>query len=235
VMADKVCALTIAYAVAAALVRRERTGRGQHLEVPMVEAARAFMLVEHGAGAIAVGGGPAGYSRVLTPQRRPQQTTDGWINVLPYSGAHYDALFREHRPDLLGDVRYSTGRRRIEHSDFLYEQVRGILATRTTDEWVAFCRTEGIPCSPVVTLDELVDELPVVEHPVTGPYRHVPAPVRFDGAHLPLRRPASLIGQDTADVLAEVGIDRAEVDRLSEAGVLGRRDQVGPSSPPAGS
>jgi crotonobetainyl-CoA:carnitine CoA-transferase CaiB-like acyl-CoA transferase len=220
ILADKVCALTIAYAVTAALLRRQVTGLGQHIEVPMVDTMRSFMLVEHGSGAIPVGGGPAGYPRILTPQRRPQQTADGWINVLPYSAAHYDSLFAVHRPDLVGDSRYATGRLRIQNSDFLYEQVRGVLVTRTTDEWLAFCRAEGIPCSPVVSLDDLVEELPVVDHPVAGPYRHIPSPVRFDRTNPPLRRTAPLIGQHTAEILAEVGVSGDELRHLAEVGAI---------------
>jgi crotonobetainyl-CoA:carnitine CoA-transferase CaiB-like acyl-CoA transferase len=109
VIADKVAGLTIVYAVLAALFHRERTGEGQPIEVPMTQAMTAFMLVEHGAGGIPEPpAGPAGYQRILTPQRRPQQTADGWISVLPYSKEQYDALFAAGgRHDLLGDARYA--------------------------------------------------------------------------------------------------------------------------------
>lgn len=226
ILADKVCALTIVYAVTAALFRRERTGEGEHIEVPMVDTVRSFMLVEHGAGAIArPDEGRAGYSRILTPHRRPHPTADGWISVLPYSQAHYDELFAGWREDLVGDERYATGRARIENSDFLYAQVRSILAQRTTAEWLAHCTAKGIPASPIVSLDEMVDDLPTVEHPVVGPYKHIPFPVRFESAGSELRHVAPLIGQDTDEVLAEVGIDGEEVERLRRAGaVRPRRD-----------
>ena len=71
-LADKVCGLTIAYAVSAALFRRSQTGLGEHIEVPMLETVEAFALVEHGAAAVSVPPlGPAGYGRILTPHRRP--------------------------------------------------------------------------------------------------------------------------------------------------------------------
>jgi crotonobetainyl-CoA:carnitine CoA-transferase CaiB-like acyl-CoA transferase len=81
IVADKVSGLTIVYAVLAALHHRDRTGEGQRVEVPMVEAMQAFMLAEHGSAAIPeppIGG--AGYTRVLSPNRRPQRTADGWIH-----------------------------------------------------------------------------------------------------------------------------------------------------------
>src|SRR5262249_18901967 len=94
IFADKVCGLTLANAVVAALLYRERTGVGQAVEVPMVDAMRAFMLVEHGAAGIPEPPvGPVGYQRILSPERRPQRTADGWIGILPYARAHYESLF----------------------------------------------------------------------------------------------------------------------------------------------
>jgi crotonobetainyl-CoA:carnitine CoA-transferase CaiB-like acyl-CoA transferase len=131
IMADKVCGLTIVYSVLAALLHRARGGGGQHIEVPMVDVMTAFMLVEHGADAIsavppgtAPGAAPRatpGYQRILTPNRRPQQTKDGWIHILPYTSAHYEALFGVGgRTDLLGDARFADLRPCIVNADFLY-------------------------------------------------------------------------------------------------------------------
>jgi crotonobetainyl-CoA:carnitine CoA-transferase CaiB-like acyl-CoA transferase len=190
--------------------------------VPMTDAVKAFMLVEHGAGAIPQ---PpmesAGYARVLTPQRRPQATADGWINVLPYSKEQYDAVFAAGgRDDLLGDERYSTGRLRIADSDFLYEQVRGIIATRTTQEWLEFCRVNHIPASRVVTLDEIVSEQPDAEHPIGGTYKQVRPAVRMSATPMDVRRPAPLPGEHNAEVMTLLGYSGDEVRELTDAGVL---------------
>jgi crotonobetainyl-CoA:carnitine CoA-transferase CaiB-like acyl-CoA transferase len=221
-IADKVCGLTIAYAVLAALLRRERTGQGEHIEVPMAEVVKAWMLVEHGAGAIPVPPlGLAGYPRILTPNRKPQQTLDGWINVLPYASANFVALFAAGgRHDLIGDARYGSARARIANSDFLYTQVAAIIGTRTTAEWLAFCRQHDIPAAAVASLDDIVAELPVASHPDAGDYHFIPPPVRFSSAPTPLRRHAPLIGADTEEVLAEVGFSAAEVAQLRASGAL---------------
>ena len=221
-IADKVCGLTIAYAVLAALLRRERTGQGDHIEVPMTDAVKAWMLVEHGAGAIPVPPlAPAGYPRILTPHRRPQQTLDGWINVLPYAPGNFEAIFiAGGRDDLIGDARYGTARARIRNSDFLYAQVAAILGTRTTSAWLAFCREHDIPPSAVASLDDIVSELPVMSHPDVGEYRYIPPPVRFASAPSSLRRHAPLIGADTDEVLGEVGFSPAEVVGLRTTGAV---------------
>jgi crotonobetainyl-CoA:carnitine CoA-transferase CaiB-like acyl-CoA transferase len=221
-VADKVVGLTVVYAVLAALFHRERSGEGQHIEVPMTQAMTAFMLVEHGAGGVSQPPtGPAGYQRILTPERRPQRTADGWINVLPYSKHQYDTLFAAGgREDLLGDARYADGRARIANSDFLYQQVRAILLQRTTDEWLAFCRDNEIPATPIVTLEELLAEQPVMTHPLAGSYRHIRPAARLAATPMRASRPAPLPGQHNREVLKEVGYSDDDIDDLLTRGVL---------------
>ena len=223
IMADKVCGLTIVYSVLAALYRRAVTGEGEHIEVPMVATMKAFTLVEHGAAAIPEPPmGPAGYSRILTRERGPWRTRDGWMMVLPYTREHYDSIFAgAGRDDLLGDARYATGRDRIANSPFLYEQVGLMLKERTTAEWLVFFKEHDVPAAPVASLDDMVEELPVVEHPHAGAYRQIPPPVRFAGAPQAVRRPAPLIGEHTEEVLAEAGYDEARIASLRASGAMG--------------
>jgi crotonobetainyl-CoA:carnitine CoA-transferase CaiB-like acyl-CoA transferase len=221
-VADKVSGLTIASAVTAALFHRSRTGEGQHIEVPMIDVMRSFVLVEHGAGAIAE---PpldiAGYRRILTAERRPQQTADGWINVLPYTEDHYAALFRTGgRDELLNDPRIATRESRIENSDTLYREVAAILATRTTAEWLDFCDTNGIPATRAASLGDLVDTLPTADHPLAGTHRLIPHPVRYSATPASVRRHAPTLGQHGREVLSEAGYDTAALDALEAAGVL---------------
>ncbi|WP_214327515.1 CaiB/BaiF CoA transferase family protein [Nonomuraea sediminis] len=222
IVADKVSGLTIVYAVLAALFHRERTGQGQRIEVPMVDVVSAFLLVEHGAGAIPQPpAAPPGYKRILTPERRPQRTRDGWINVLPYDREHYDTLFTVGgRPDLVGDPRYATGRDRIANSDFLYGRLREIIAGRTTAEWLEICNRHGIPAAAIGRLEDLVDALPEAEHPVAGRYKVIPPPIRFGRTPASVRRPAPLIGEHNREVLAEIGFTDEEITELTEQGVL---------------
>jgi crotonobetainyl-CoA:carnitine CoA-transferase CaiB-like acyl-CoA transferase len=222
IFADKLCGLTIAYAVSAALYRRAQTGEGDHIEVPMSETATAFVLVEHGAAAIPRPPlGPAGYPRILTPNRRPQATTDGWIHVLPYSKAHYEALFAEAgREDLIDPELYASGRARIGNADQLYRQVQAVMATRTTDEWLSFCRRAGVPATRVETLHDLVEALPEADHPVGGRYKVIPPPVRFARAPASVRRPAPLVGEHTDEVLAEVGYAADTIAALHRDGAV---------------
>ena len=88
IAADKVSGLHLAYAVMAALLYRERTGKSPgYVEVPMYELMAAFSLCEHMAAATFEEDGKIGYIRVISPSRRPYKTSDGWVGVLPYSEA----------------------------------------------------------------------------------------------------------------------------------------------------
>lgn len=221
IMADKLSGLTIVYGVLAALHHRDRTGEGQRLEVPMVEAMRAFVLAEHASAAVQVPPqAPAGLPRVLLPDRRPQRTKDGWIHVLPYSDKNYRDLFAAVGRHAHEDERLSTRWARLENARELYAEVAELMLTRTTAEWLEYCRERDIPAGPVRSLDELVAELPTAEHPVAGPYRVINPAVRFDTTPAGLHRHAPLIGEHGDEVLGEVGYSAAEIAALRAAGVL---------------
>ena len=225
IMADKVSGITIVYTVLAALHHQRRTGQGQRVEVPMVEVMRAFMLAEHASSAIPVPPlGPAGYTRVLSADRRPQRTADGWIHVLPYSRDNYQQMFRTvGRDDLADDPRLADRATRAAAVDDLYAAVGEALLQRTTAEWLTFCDHHDIPCSAIETLDDIVAGLPVAMHPLAGAYRLIPNGIRLDATPPAVHRHASLIGQDGDEVLAEVGYTPAETDALRAAGALRSR------------
>jgi crotonobetainyl-CoA:carnitine CoA-transferase CaiB-like acyl-CoA transferase len=156
------------------------------------------------------------------PERRPFATSDGWIAVLPYSTKDYDAIFREGgRDDMVGDPRAATAASRMANAGALYAVVEQIVATRTTEFWVAFCEQHDIPASAVRTVDELVAELPVAEHPYGGRYHVIPPPVRFSATPAKVRRPAPRLGQHSVEVLREVGLDEHAIAVLGADGVLG--------------
>ena len=222
IFADKVSGLTILYSVLAALVHRERTGEGQFIEVPMVDAVSNFILAEHGAAAIPVPPmGPAGYPRILTPNRRPHETSDGWVAILPYSNEHYRLLLIEgRREDLIDDPRLKSARSRIANAGFFYETVSEIVRAQTTEYWMQFCRRNDIPASPVVTLEQLVSALPIAEHDRFGSYRQIGHGARFSATPSSVRRHAPTMGQHDREVLTEVGLSVDEIAALRQSGAL---------------
>ncbi|MBO0842506.1 MAG: CoA transferase [Nocardioides sp.] len=213
IMADKVCGLAIAQAVTSALFSKERTGKGQHVEVPMVQAMTAFMLAEHGAGAIpeppvSQDGLPTtGYPRVMTPDRKPRATADGWMQILPYTPEQFLALFKAAGHDEFDDdPRFTSLASMIRHAHEVYPLMVDVVKQRTTQEWLDFCKEAGIPAVKMATLQDLVDELPLAEHPTAGRYHVAPVIANFSAAPAAVRRPAPGIGEHTSEALGEGSI-----------------------------
>lgn len=203
IFADKVSGLKMVQAITAALFQHQRTGKGAHVEIAMTRATTSFLLVEHGSLGVTVPPmGDPGYVRIMTPERRPHPTVDGTIHILPYRPQHYDDLFGTvDWPELRDRSRYSQPGETLKNGPSLYVDVRRVIATKTTDEWLEFCRQRSIPCTVVGRLDDLIAQLPVVEHPVAGEYRVLDSGAYFDGEGSELRRHAPLPGEHTDEVL----------------------------------
>lgn len=189
ILADKVAGLTLAYAIPMALYERERSGQGQAIEVPMFETLVSFTLIEHMSGyTFDPPRGTMGYSRVLSPQRRPYPTQDGYLAVLPYTDAQWHRFFSlANRDDLAQDPRYASATARAQHFDVLYQDLADIVAQRRTDEWLQLLANADIPHSRINTLESLQDDphLKAVEffqhseHPTEGPLITTAIPVSF--------------------------------------------------------
>ena len=143
VLADKTVGLYLSNYIVTALFHRQRTGEGQKIHVPMYECFAAFVINEHLQGQTFIPEtGPAGYSRMLTPHRRPYATADGHICVVPYTRRHWQAFFRiAGQPELIEDPRFATQEARTRNIDALYERVADVLATRGTQEWLTRARS----------------------------------------------------------------------------------------------
>lgn len=223
VIADKVCGLVIAQSVLAALLWRQRTGAGQHVEVPMVDAMLAFNLVEHLTGAaFAPTVEPGyGYGRVLSRQRLACRTADGSMCVLPYSDRNWRDFFAfADRPELADDPRFATMADRVAHADELYATLAELTPAFTTAELQEFCDRASIPAHRVESLRTAVESeyatTGLVEqrtHPTEGDYRYVRPAVRFSATPLHLRRHAPRLGEHTDEVLDTLASPTSESDQ----------------------
>jgi crotonobetainyl-CoA:carnitine CoA-transferase CaiB-like acyl-CoA transferase len=189
IMADKVAGLTVAYAIPMALYERERSGRGQAVEVPMFETLVSFLAPEQMAGETFVpANGPAGYPRVMSPHRKPYPTSDGYIAMLPYTTAQWKRFFTlASRPELAEDPRYADPTSRSTNINELYATLADIVARRSTREWLELLKDADIPHGEVAKFEDVLRDRHLSEtgmvfeyrHPTEGQLRGVGIPTRF--------------------------------------------------------
>lgn len=232
VVADKVAGLTAAYAVMAALFERERSGRGQEVEVPMFETLASFSMVEHLCGAMFDPPiGPTGYPRALSPERRPYKTRDGYIAVMIYNDRHWQNFFDAiGNPEWSRDPMFASLRSRTQNITTVLGQLSKELAQRTTQEWMALFTKAQCPAMPVRSIDDLLDDPHLdsvgfwhkCETP-DGSVRMPGVPVRFSETPGEAGRPGPRLGADSREVLAEAGFSESEIDAL---GVSPKGDQA---------
>jgi crotonobetainyl-CoA:carnitine CoA-transferase CaiB-like acyl-CoA transferase len=221
--------ITAVHAALAALLLRARTGEGQAVEVPMFETIVQLVMGDH------MGGltfdppqGPAGYARLLSPGRKPYPTADGFIVVTPYNDKQFSALF-----DLLelpADVReqpmFRTMEQRQKNWPSIYAAFSQAFTGRKSDEWVKLCHAAEIPCTPVRTVSQLLDDphlrdvglFETSEHPAMGTIRQTRPSTRWSTADVSIRRHAPMMGEHSAEILREIGYSDARIDELIRSG-----------------
>jgi crotonobetainyl-CoA:carnitine CoA-transferase CaiB-like acyl-CoA transferase len=227
ILFDKVTALTTAQAVTAALLQRGKTGRGQYLPVPMLDAALQFNWPDlmwsrtlQGEG-IEHHGELAEYFQVF-------ETKDGRVQIILITEALLELLCVWRGSDLHEDPRFATLPARLARAEEFRAAVNAMLADVTTDEVCEALDAFGVPVARVNSLDDLHEDeqirhrgsLVESEHPVAGTMRLARPAVEFDGQDVrsspfPARH-SPAIGGDTRSVLEELGVPSHEIGAFEE-------------------
>ncbi|MGC1777056.1 MAG: CoA transferase [Xanthobacteraceae bacterium] len=228
IIADKTCALAIVGAVSAALFARERSGRGQFVEIPMFEQMVSFVLGEHLFGHNFVPPmGELGYTRVTAPWRRPYKTKDGYLCMMAYTQTHWRKFWTlVGKPDLHGDPRFDSIASRAHNIVALYELAGSCIAGKTTDEWLALLRALEIPAARMASLDDVLTDPQLAasgffkraSHPSEGDILYTDLPVRFSGTATAPARLQPRLGEHSIEVLREAGLAESEIDALVACG-----------------
>jgi crotonobetainyl-CoA:carnitine CoA-transferase CaiB-like acyl-CoA transferase len=225
---DKICGLSLAAAVCAALVHRERTGKGQLVEVPMLETIAAFNSIEMlGGHAFVPPIGPVGYKRMK--ERRPVRTRDGWLTMLPYSGDNWCAFFEAvGHPECIEEFSVRDPVLRARHIDKIYDRMAEIALTRTTAEWEELLLRIDVPHTAFAKLTEVADQPHLkavglfvdLEHPTEGRIRQARPATRFSDSPASIHRLPPRLGEHTAAVLKEAGYTDGDIASLVESKVV---------------
>lgn len=211
--------------IAAALYARSQTGRGQSIEVPMFETMVPYVLGDHLYGhTFLPSQGDFGYPRLMTPNRRPYKTKDGYVCCLIYTDAHWrtflHAVGKSHL--LQVDPRFADIRSRTAHINELYQMVADELQHRTAAEWREVLPESEIPLFPMHTFDSLLDDEHLAatgffretEHPVVGRIREMAVPSEWSGTVPDNHRPAPALGEHTHEVLRAAGFSEEAIAAL---------------------
>ncbi|MCD6041245.1 MAG: putative dehydratase/racemase [Burkholderiales bacterium] len=228
IVADRSVGQQVASAVSAALYYREKSGKGQRVDVPMFEHLLQIVLGEH------LGGytfdpqeGEAGYARMLAPDRRPYQTKDGYVCALIYNDKQWKAYFEVlGKPEMFRDEKYSSQESRSRHYAQAYAFVAEQMKTRTTAEWIEALERADIPVQRMNSLADIVADphlaatgyFSTVEHPTEGRLRSMAVPSEWSASPPQYRRHAPRLGEHTREVLGEAGLSAAQIDALIASG-----------------
>ncbi len=228
IVPDKVTALTAAQAMTAALLGRERTHKGQHLKLAMLDAVVAFQWPEGMTAYTFRSSEPPAVVR-QTVRDLVYQTADGYITVGAVSEVEWQALARAiGHPEWLDDPRFSTPAARVRHTEDRLELTAQALKEKPSAEWIKRFDAAQVPCAPILSRADILtdpqiaaNELIVeVEHPAVGVMRQPRPAARFDGASTKIRSAAPVLGEHTDQVLRDAGFDASAIKRLRAADVI---------------
>ncbi len=229
-MADVVTGMNAVQAILLALLARGRDGRGQKVDVAMLDGQVAMLAYLS--------------SAVLNSDTRPPRMGNRHLSIAPYSsfraadgwlnlGVANERLWQRlcealGADELPGDPRFATNDVRVKHVDALEAALAPYFAERTVAEWLALLDEAGIPAGPILEVEQVLEHpqlrargmVLTMPHPTLGEVRLVDSPFRLEGTPGRPDRPPPALGEHTDEVLAGLGYDAGARAALREAGVV---------------
>jgi crotonobetainyl-CoA:carnitine CoA-transferase CaiB-like acyl-CoA transferase len=223
IVADKTTAIFAAQAITAALFARERTGEGQHIRLAMLDTMIAYLWPEAMTQYTVVGR----EATTADPTARPDlvfETADGYITVGTISDSEWQGFCAASgRPGLAEDPRFSTPGGRAVNATERILLMAEIIKERPTAEWLQRLDANDVPSAPVLRRNEVISNEQVVareliielDHPDIGRVRQPVPAARFERTPARIQGPAPRIGEHSAAILSELGLEAAEIERLA--------------------
>jgi crotonobetainyl-CoA:carnitine CoA-transferase CaiB-like acyl-CoA transferase len=228
--ADVTTGFLATIAVLAALRERDRSGRGQHLDVSLYNS--ALMLQQSALASYLSERQKPQRSGSAAPYSAPNEaypTKDGWIQI----GAYHEDRWRKFcevigDPALTSREAFATNPKRVANRTQLFENISKRLAEKTTAEWQALLEAADIICAPIADYDEVVRSPQLahngvivdMQHPTAGTVRMPGFAVGDRNAQSRVYRPPPRIGEHAREVLAEHGFPPSEIDALIASGAV---------------
>lgn len=227
IMCDKVAGLHLAFAIAAGVAQKAQTGKGCHIETPMFEAMASFLLIEQLSGQSFVPDLPdRGYIRLNARGRKPYQTLDGYVAIMPYTAAHWRRFLKLIGEDELAQSAWiSDGEERSSRIEMLYVLIERAAPSRTTADWLKSLRAADIPCAPVNRLEDLTDDphlsandfFHTMDHPAEGKLFYAGSPFASSTAKAAKDCPAPVLDGDREAILQELSALENEMTKPGDS------------------
>ncbi len=230
-MADILTGLYAGNAIQAALIYRQRSGEGQHIDLALLDV-QVATLANQAMNYLVSGSNPRrlGNAHPNIVPYQAFQTGDGYIILAIGNDAQYQRFCElAERPELAADERFETNRGRVEHREILLPQIVEIMKTRDSDRWLRELNTRGIPCGPINNLDQVFADPQVqhrglrleLDHPVATKAAGVASPIKLSRTPVEYDRAPPTLGQHTDEVLARVlDLDQASIGHLRANGII---------------
>jgi formyl-CoA transferase len=227
---DLVCALYGALAAVSALRVRERTGRGQHIDVSLFEAGVSLGVWE--AGKFFATGEvprPLGSAHQINAPYQAIRAEDGWFTIGATSTRNWAAFCAAMGLERLrSDPRYADTNTRFAHREELIAEIEEVTRTRPMAHWIGLLEAAGVPCAPIQDYGQVFDDAHLrareffweAPHPTLGSVRQLGSPMRFSETPTRREKAGPRFGEDSEAVLGELGYGDAEVGELVAAGVI---------------
>ncbi|HET9660788.1 MAG TPA: CoA transferase [Thermomicrobiales bacterium] len=224
-VADIAAGMFTAYAIASALYGREQTGEGTVIDVSML-AGQIALLTYHAGTYFTNGSIPTaqGNAHAIIVPYDTFPTSDGFVNI----AVGNDRLWQRFcealgMPEEAADPRFATNADRNAHKTALYEALEANLGQRTTAEVVELLDKAGVPCGPIYDIAQVFDDPQAVhsqmrqsaQHSTVGEIGLTGFPYRVGGETLQVRNPPPVLGEQSEDILSELGFTAEEIERIS--------------------
>ena len=224
-LADILTGLYAANAIQAALIHRQQNGRGQYIDLALLDV-QVATLANQAMNYLATGNNPKrlGNAHPNIVPYQAFQTADGHMVLAIGNDTQFERFCSlAEKPELASDQRFQNNSARVQNRDALIPQVSEIMRTRTTDWWLDQLNRKGIPCGPINNLDQVFANPQVqhrgmqfeLDHPGTGKVASVANPIQFSDTPIEYHQAPPMLGQHTDQVLFEVlGLDSNQIGRL---------------------
>ena len=227
---DLVCALYGALAAVSALRVRERTGRGQHIDVSLYEAGVSLAVWEAGR-YFATGEvpRPLGSAHQNNAPYQAVRAADGWFTVGAASTRNWRAFCSAMGLErMLADPRYADTNARHAHRQELVNEIEALTVTMPIAHWIGLLEEAGVPCAPIQDYAQVFGDPHLLArgffwdapHPSAGEVRQLGSPMRLSETPTRRERAAPLFGEDSEAVLRELGYGDDDIARIVAAGVV---------------